>query len=120
MAKSTLTGGPVRAYALASQALDAQVKAGSMGPLKPSGLGLTLAFDINIGTLRAWNTLNGGVGVSVDSTSITSTAAIDLAARDTATLKALAGLKAPVDRFFDTVMVMADDAAVRKIGRAHV
>lgn len=31
----------------------------------------------------------------------------------TMALKALAGLKAPVDSFFDTVMVMADDVAVR-------
>ena len=37
-----------------------------------------------------------------------------LAARSyTAALERLAGLRAPVDRFFDDVMVMADDAAVR-------
>ncbi|GAB3262516.1 glycine--tRNA ligase subunit beta [Chitinimonas naiadis] len=37
-----------------------------------------------------------------------------LAARDyTAALKKLAGLRAPVDAFFDSVMVMAEDAAVR-------
>ncbi|MBL8509934.1 MAG: glycine--tRNA ligase subunit beta, partial [Chitinimonas sp.] len=37
-----------------------------------------------------------------------------LAAHDyTAALKQLAGLRAPVDAFFDSVMVMADDLAVR-------
>lgn len=37
-------------------------------------------------------------------------------------LSKLAGLRAPVDAFFDNVMVMADDEALKKnqIGRAHV
>ncbi|MEN9773105.1 MAG: hypothetical protein RL322_175, partial [Pseudomonadota bacterium] len=88
VAGSTLSGGTVRSYALASQRLAAEVMRGSMGPLVPGPLGLVLGFDLDIGSIRAWNTLNGGVGVSFNNGSIVSTGTVDLAARDGASLKA--------------------------------
>ena len=88
VARSALASGTVRSYALASQRLAAEVKSGSIGPLVPGVSGLLLGFDLNIGSIRAWNTLNGGVGVLFESGSIASTGSIDLAARDGARLNA--------------------------------
>ncbi|MFM7570106.1 MAG: hypothetical protein ACKO8O_15580, partial [Betaproteobacteria bacterium] len=99
------------------QALESDVKIGKMGPTKPGPLlGLTLGFDINIGSLRAWNTLNGGTGVSVDQTSITATAGIELAARDQAKLSAETptGMNATPDG--DQEAVMAVNLVGRDVG----
>jgi len=117
VARSTISGANVRSLALAAQALESDVKIGKMGPTKPGPLlGLTLGFDINIGSLRAWNTLNGGTGVSVYQTSITADAGIELAARDQAKLSAETptGMNATPDG--DQAAVMAVKLVGRYVG----
>jgi hypothetical protein len=114
--KSTIAAAGLRSFALAAQSLESEIKLGKMGPLTPGFLGLTLGFDINIGTLRAWNTLNGGTGVSVDQTTVVSSSAIELAARDKARLKAdtPTGANAPPDG--DQEAVFAVNAVGRYFG----
>ena len=85
---ASLRAADVRAWALATQTLDAEIKLGKVGPIKDSFLGFLLPFDIDLGALRAWNALNGSTTVDLDRSSVLSTQGISLAARDAARLSA--------------------------------